>query len=156
MLDIALFGKNHPVTLKDLAERQEISAKYLEQLMIPLRTAGLVRSVRGPEGGYQLARLPADISLGEIIHLLEGPLTLVDCVNDPRFCSRRNHCVTVDIWKEIGEEVKRILERYTLEDLARLQKKKAPQELLVPGRESKRNKIRKTRQMVGLRRTRGR
>lgn len=119
MLDIALKQENGPVTSHTVAVSQGISERYLEQLLIPLKQAGLVKSIRGSQGGYTLARKPAQITVGDIIRVLEGPIAPVDCVNElyPEECERLNNCVTRRIWSRIRDSITEILDSYTLEDL---------------------------------------
>lgn len=119
MLDIALSEEDGPIANHTIAQRQEISERYLEQLLIPLKRAGLVKSIRGSQGGYRLGRAPKDISVGDIIRVLEGPLAPVDCVNElnPEDCKRADSCVTRLIWTEVRNSVTEILDSYSLEDL---------------------------------------
>jgi len=124
MLDLALnFGKD-PVSLRDIARRQEVSEKYMEHLISALRKAGLVRSIRGARGGYMLTKSPSEIRLSEIMVVLEGSMAPVDCVNDPQVCHRANLCVTRGIWAKIKETTDNILESTTLQDMVEQQKKK--------------------------------
>jgi Rrf2 family cysteine metabolism transcriptional repressor len=119
MLDLALSDETGPIASHSIAQRQEISERYLEQLLIPLKQAGLVKSVRGSQGGYRLGRDPKDISVGDIIRVLEGPLAPVDCVNElnPEDCKRADSCVTRLIWAKVRDSVAGILDSYSLEDL---------------------------------------
>jgi Rrf2 family protein len=117
MLELALSYDQGNVRLRDVAERQGVSEKYLEHLVAALKAAGLVRGMRGRHGGYTLARPPAEIPLSEIHAALEGSLAPVECVDDPEVCSREKQCVARDIWKEVRDAVKDILESTTLEDL---------------------------------------
>lgn len=122
MLDLALnYTPSEPIPLIQVAERQGISEGYLEQLMSFLRKGGLVRSVRGAQGGYFLARVPGQITAGEIIRCLEGPLGPTDCVNedDPEICERSSACVTRGIWEKIRESIAGVLDNTTLEDLCK-------------------------------------
>jgi Rrf2 family protein len=124
MLELALnYGKGN-MLLKDIAMRQEISIGYLEHLIPPLKAAGFVNASRGARGGYTLAKSPSDINLKEILLLMEGSLSPVECVDNPKFCGRINYCVTQDIWKELGEKIAQTLESTTLQDLAERQKEK--------------------------------
>lgn len=118
MLDLALYYGNGPVLLKDIAERQEISEKYLGHLVAPLKTAGLINSSRGAHGGYMLAKEPAQITLKEVIRALEGSLSLAECINSPRVCRRVPACVTRDILEEMGEKMAEVLESTSLQDMA--------------------------------------
>ena len=117
MLDIALTGSGQPVPLRDVAERQEISDKYLEQIVTQLGRAGLVRSVRGAGGGYLLTRPPAEYTVGEILRVLEGSLAPVSCATDGSCCARTDRCVTVEVWAKIQEAVAGVVDHITLADL---------------------------------------
>lgn len=124
MLDLALnYGKG-PILLKDIAKRQEISVTYLENLITPLKAAGLVKSIRGARGGYILAKPPMQIKLSEVIQILEGSLAPVECVDDPRVCYRSALCVTEDIWREVKKAIVNILESTSLQDLVERQREK--------------------------------
>lgn len=118
MLDLALNFEEGLVTVRELAARQAISAKYLEQLLASLRTAGLVRTVRGPRGGHALSKRPAEINLREIYEVFEGTEGLVECTTSPEVCNRREGCATTEIWADMYFACMEILESTTLEDLA--------------------------------------
>jgi Rrf2 family protein len=107
--------------LRSISARQEISEKYLEQLFLKLRRKGLVRSVRGPGGGYLLGRDPQKITMGAILRAVEGPLTPVFCVDDPpgKKCKRTESCRMRKFWLELGESILDCLESQTLGDLCR-------------------------------------
>jgi Rrf2 family protein len=119
MIDLAANAKEGPSTIHAIAERQEISERYLEQLLIPLKQSGLVKSVRGSQGGYMLGRAPQDISVGDIIRVLEGPLSPVDCVSEqnPDDCKRADTCVTRTIWTKVRDCIADVLDSYSLMDL---------------------------------------
>ncbi len=117
MLDLATTNSKQPVRLKDVAARQEISDKYLEQIIGILHKAGFVRSVRGAMGGYILTRDPADYTVGEILRLTEGSLSPVDCTEDPGLCPRETACATAILWRKISEAVNNVVDNVTLEDL---------------------------------------
>ncbi len=119
MLEMAMNREKGPVALHSIAKNQGISERYLEQLLIPLKRAGLVKSVRGPQGGYVLKRDPKNVTVGDIIRVLEGPISPVECVNeaDPEQCSREGQCVTRRIWTEVRDSIAGVLDSYTLEDL---------------------------------------
>jgi len=106
-----------PIPLRIIASQQGIPIKYLEQLIVPLRNTGLVRSVRGPHGGYALARSPAEIKLSWIFDTLEGPLLLAECLDDKTVCNRSNFCVTKELWAQIHWAIMELLESLTLGDL---------------------------------------
>ena len=129
MLDVALNSNGSAVPLRDVAQRQEISDKYLEQIVTQLSRAGLVRSVRGAGGGYLLTRDPAEYTVGEILRTLEGNLAPVSCVDqdDVCRCGRADQCVTVEVWREIQAAVSSVVDHITLADLVERQRKKCSQ-----------------------------
>ena len=98
LLELALAHKAAPLQIKVIAERQNISNKYLEQLVAMLKTAGLVRSIRGPHGGYLLAAPPQDIKLSDVFRTLEGPVLTVECVEYENICSSHADCATRKLW----------------------------------------------------------
>ena len=124
LLELALHEGRGPVFLKDIARQQQISLSYLEHLVSPLISGGIIRSVKGPKGGITLAKKPEDIKLIEITHLLEGSLAPVECVDNPDICERSAQCVTRDIWGEVKQAMNGVLESTTLKDLVDRQKKK--------------------------------
>jgi len=129
MLDLALnYGKG-PILLKDIARRQEISMRYLEQLIAPLKASGLVKSSRGAKGGYVLSKLPSEIKLSEIVYALEGSIEPVECVTRPQGCRRSKNCVTRDVWVDIYKAVQGIIETITLQDLVNRYLKKQPDKI---------------------------
>ncbi len=124
LLDLALQQGKGPVLLKDIASRQQIPLPYAKHLIGPLIAGGLLFSTRGAKGGVRLAKSPEQIRLKEVIGLLEGPLVLVECINDPKICNRYLSCVTRDIWTDLGKAMDRILESTTLQDLVERQRMK--------------------------------
>ena len=124
MLDLAQHYNERPVQIGEIAKRQAISVKYLEQLIIPLKKANYIKSVRGPKGGHMLAKPPDEITVGEIVNLLEGGINLCDCIKNPHVCDRSDTCVTRDIWNAMEKAVSGILETTTLQDLVELQGQK--------------------------------
>jgi Rrf2 family protein len=119
MLDLALSDAEHYVTIKTISERQDISSKYLEQIISILSRAGYVKSVRGAQGGYKLSRPAAEYTLGMILRLIEGSLVPVACMDDnPNMCPRSETCVTLDVWKRIDAAVSDVVDNITLADLA--------------------------------------
>lgn len=126
MLDLALRYEAGPVSAKEIARRQEVSTKYLESLLAMLRSAGLIRSVRGAKGGHMLARRPDRITLREIFDVLEGCDGFVQCTTDPHVCERAKTCVTQEVWARMYAACMEILEATTLEDLARRARDKTP------------------------------
>jgi Rrf2 family protein len=124
MLELALRYKEGPALLKDISKSQDISVKYLGQLIIPLKIAGLIKTTRGSHGGYFLAKAPNKITLLEIVTAVEGIFCIVECINSPEICNRSNKCITRIIWKELNNKIIETLNSYTLEDLIKLQEKK--------------------------------
>jgi len=124
MLELALLYGEGPVLLKDIAGRQDIPTSYLENLMVALRAAGLIATVRGMHGGYYLAKPPSEIRLSQIITALEGSVAPVECVDDPNRCRRAESCVARDIWSEVKQAIEGVLESITLEDLAQRYREK--------------------------------
>jgi Rrf2 family protein len=114
------------IYLKDVAKREEISEKYLSQIIIPLRGVGLVNSSRGAHGGYTLARPPGEITLRQIVEPLEGDC-LVDCVKNASACPRVGTCASRDVWVLLGGKISETLDGITLEQLARMNRDKAEQ-----------------------------
>lgn len=117
MLELASHYGEGPIELREIARKENISLKYLEQVIIPLRSAGLVKSVRGSKGGYSLAKPPSEISLNDLVEILEGPIDLTACLRDPKACQRSSSCVTRDIWKEVSDTIYRIFHGITLEEM---------------------------------------
>ena len=118
MLDLATYNTGEPVSLKDIAKRQEISEKYMEQIISMLNRAGYVRSIRGAQGGYILNGEPKDYTVGKILRVTEGDLAPVECLGaDAPKCDRRDACVTVKVWEKIAEAVNGVVDGITLADL---------------------------------------
>ena len=117
MLDLALAEPGEPIPLRNVAERQDISDKYLEQIVTPLSRAGLVRSIRGAGGGYMLTRAPSQYTVGEILRPLEGSLAPVSCVDGSKCCARSGQCVTMEVWRDIQKAVSGVVDHITLQDL---------------------------------------
>jgi Rrf2 family protein len=112
------------VILKSVSQEEDISIRYLEQIIIPLKIAKLVRSIRGAGGGYTLARDPGTINICDILHVLEGTCSLVECVEDTDHCPRTAYCAPHDIWHEATGLLKNYFESITLKDLLARQSKK--------------------------------
>ena len=124
MLDLTLHQGDKPVLLREVARRQEISSRYLEQLILNLKVAGLVKSIRGAKGGFILGRPAEDITLLEIFKASEGSLSIVECLEDMSFCKRSKMCVSRDLWLEMKKAMEEILNRWTLVKLAEQQRHK--------------------------------
>ncbi|HNR87673.1 MAG TPA: Rrf2 family transcriptional regulator [Spirochaetota bacterium] len=119
MLALGTGEKPGPTLLKDVARREQISEKYLSQIIIHLKAKGLVHASRGAHGGYELARPAAEITLREIVEPLEGDLCLVDCILRPASCPRSATCATRDVWGAMNTMILNYLDTITLEDLVR-------------------------------------
>lgn len=118
MLDLAVHNTGNPVSIKDIAARQEISDKYLEQIISNLNKAGYVKSIRGPQGGYKLTREPKQYTVGMILRLTEGSLAPVSCLEDEvNQCGRQEACVTLLLWHKLDEAIKGVVDTVTLADL---------------------------------------
>jgi Rrf2 family protein len=117
MLDIALHCAEGPVPLRAISKRQDITEKYLWHLINPLKSAGLIEATRGAHGGYVVAKPLSDISIKEIVRALEGPLTLVKCVEKPASCKKAQSCVARDVWKEVADKISDTLDSITLKDI---------------------------------------
>lgn len=118
MIDLATNQTDQPIRLKDIADRQKISVKYLEQIIATLTKAGYLLSVRGSSGGYQLKKKPKDYTVGMILRTTEGSLAPVSCVEDSEnACERREKCVTAIVWNKINEAVNAVVDGITLQDL---------------------------------------
>ena len=125
LLDLAVNTKtNSTATLKEIAQRQDISLTYLEHLVGPLIDAGLIRSIRGSKGGITLARPAREITIKHIVGVLEGPTAPVECLEHADTCPRSGSCVTQEVWDEVGKAIDKVLESKTLEDLVERQKSK--------------------------------
>ena len=129
LLDLELHYKgDSPVPLRDIAQRQNMSQAYLEQMMTHLVAGGLVRSVRGPKGGIVLTKSAKEINLKEIVELLEGPTDLVECLVNAKICPRSKLCAVRDIWYEMKIAMDHVLASTTLHDLAERQRDKGTTE----------------------------
>jgi len=115
---------NEAVILKSVSDNEEISIRYLEQIVIPLKISRLVKSIRGAGGGYTLARRPSEIKVSEILHALEGSCCLVDCVDDPDYCDRIPICATFEVWKNASNLLIDYFDSITLQDLIKISDKK--------------------------------
>ena len=118
MIDLAQNGGDQYISLKDVANRQEISMKYLEMIVSLLHKGGMVSSLRGKSGGYKLTKKPEEYTLGAILKLTEGSLAPVFCLeNGAEQCDRAENCITLPLWKKLDQMIDDCLEQYTLQDL---------------------------------------
>ncbi len=124
MVELASHYGEGPIELKEIAKKENISLKYLEQVINPLRTDGLVKAIRGAKGGYSLAKPPGEICLYDVIQTLEGPLNLLECLGDTKACPKVSSCVTREIWKEASDALSKIFYSVTLEDMVNRKREK--------------------------------
>ena len=131
MLDLATNNSGEPVSLKDVAKRQGISDKYLEQIISVLNKAGYVKSIRGAQGGYLLRKDPSEYTVGRMLRLAEGSLAPVACVEDDEVvCDRMDACVTSIVWRRINEAINGVVDSITLQDLVDWQGEKNGQYII--------------------------
>ncbi|MFC1582527.1 RrF2 family transcriptional regulator [Planctomycetota bacterium] len=117
MVDLALRGTESPLSLKELSKDQDISKKYLENIFTMLHRNGIVRSIRGAKGGYQLARDPATLTVVEILDAIDGPVELIECIETPDNCPKSRNCLTRDFWAGLEGLIKDYLRYKTLQEL---------------------------------------
>ena len=123
LLDLALHQSEKPRLIRDIAESQQISEKYISRLVISLRKAGMIRSIRGVNGGFHLAMKPEDITLLDVIEVMEGPLSIVDCVSAPQGCSHSANCAPREIWCKLNADIRDLMRGTTLADILESYKK---------------------------------
>ena len=125
MMDLAENNNGSPISLEDVAKRQDISDKYLEQIISILNKAGYVRSVRGAQGGYMLKMEPQNYTVGMILRQTEGSLAPVACIEDDEIvCDRQQQCVTSIVYKKINDAISGVVDNITLQDLVDWQNEK--------------------------------
>ncbi len=117
MFDLAQNAGNGPQTIRAIAERQLVPEQYLEQIIGALRKEGLVVSVRGAQGGYMLSRPPSEISIGELVRLLEGPVLMADCIQDADACIRSGQCPSRVVWSRLTDRINEVVDAITLQDM---------------------------------------
>jgi len=117
VLELAEYYNKGPLQLGIIAQRQDISLKYLEQIMAMLKAADFIRSIRGPRGGYMLAKAPNQIRLSDVFDCLEGHVTTVECVEDESYCARSADCIAKQLWEQVQQAVRNVLQSVTLQDL---------------------------------------
>ena len=123
MLDMAQHYDEEPIQIGDIARRVDVSVKYLEQLVIPLKKADYVKSLRGAKGGHMLSRPPNEITVGEIVKVLEGGINLTECVGNPKACEKHKNCPTRNIWEEATKAIFDKLNAITLSEIIECEKK---------------------------------
>ncbi len=124
MLDLAVNNTGENISIKAIAARQEISIKYLEQIISMLNRAGFVKSERGAGGGYRLAKAPEEYTVGMILRLTEGSLAPVACIEETEQCSRYAECATIAVWEKLNSAINHVVDNITLADLVEEQKNK--------------------------------
>jgi Rrf2 family protein len=136
VFEIARHYGNGPISIKEIAERQGISFSYLEQILHKLAKAGLIDSVRGPAGGYLLARQPSELTIGDIVRVLEGPIALSHCLEpgESADCYQADDCVARMVWAKVGAKIEEALDSISFNDL--LQRKQKEALLLKPRRKA--------------------
>ena len=117
LMDLALHQSEKPRLIRDIAKSQQISEKYISRLVIALRKGGMIRSVRGVNGGFHLAMKPEDITLLDVIEVMEGPLSIVDCVFTPKSCDRSGNCAAREIWSKLNSDIRALMSGITLADI---------------------------------------
>ncbi len=129
ILDLAMNIDGRPIFIREIAEREGLSERYLENLFLQLKRAGILDSAKGRGGGFMLARSPEEITLLEIVEAVEGRISLVECVEDETSCDKVPICAPHDVWKELAENIRTFLRGYTLKDLIDIQKRKLQEAL---------------------------
>ncbi len=122
MQELARQYGNGPVRIGEIAKQQNMSVKYLEQLIIPLRHGNFIKSVRGPKGGHMLAQAPENITVGQIVEILEGGINLASCIENPNECERACGCITRNIWEDASKVMYDKLNSITLAKLLEMEK----------------------------------
>jgi len=117
VLNLAENYNEGPIQIGRIAKHLDVSVKYLEQLIIPLKKADLIKSVRGPKGGHKLAKPPEEVTVGEIVRILEGGIDLSDCISDPAICQKTESCVTRGLWQEATDAMYDKLDSTTFADM---------------------------------------
>ena len=117
MTELALHYNKRLISSSEIAERQDLSLKYLESIIKILSRTGLTKSIRGAMGGHSLIKAPKDYTVGEVLRALEGSLSVVDCLNDDYACDRKSKCVTIVVWEKMNNAISDVVDNITLQDL---------------------------------------
>lgn len=120
LVDLAVYSEERPVSISEIAKRQDISIRYLEQLLAKLKKAGIVKSIRGAQGGYLMAKSIEEVSVGDVLRILEGDLVLVECTEltgASKSCIGSRYCVTKSVWKKINDSIEQAVDSILLKDL---------------------------------------
>lgn len=124
LIDLGVYYEGKPVFVKDIAKRQNLSERYLEHIMLTLKKAGILRSLKGGKGGYAFLKEPSEIKIREIIEILEGTISPAECVEKSQICERSQNCVARELWCSIKKEILKYLDNITLQELIEKQKEK--------------------------------
>jgi len=124
LIDLGIYYEGKPVFVKDIAKRQNLSERYLEHIMLTLKKAGILRSIKGGKGGYAFLKDPSEIRVREIVEILEGTISPVECVEKKEICGRSENCVARELWSRIKEEILKFFDGITLKELIEKQKEK--------------------------------
>jgi Rrf2 family protein len=122
LIDIGFHFNGQPIFIKDISKRQNISKIYLEQIMLVLKNAGIVRSIRGTKGGFVLEKDPADLTMQEIVAILQGPISIVDCIINKKYCPKWSKCLTRELWIQVNNAIINTLDSITLKQMIRKEK----------------------------------
>jgi len=120
IIEIAKHSSENPITRKTICDSQEISSSYLENILIILKNQGIIKTTRGPRGGYSLAKEPSTITMFDIVNVFEGSISAVHCVDDPKTCSRYANCPTKVVWEELLKVQSKVLKSFTIEKLMKI------------------------------------
>ena len=131
LMDLAIHQSEKPRLIRDIAKSQQISEKYISRLVIALRKEGMIRSVRGVNGGFHIAMKPEDITLLDVIEVMEGPLSIVDCVKAPKRCAMHVNCAPREIWCKLNDEIRDLMRQTTLADILESYKKQSARDGIV-------------------------
>jgi len=117
LIDLITHYEGKPILIKDIAKRENISERYLENIFTQLRAGGILISMKGKNGGFLLAKDPKEITIYDIVKVIDGDIVLVECIMNVLFCDKAPNCVTRELWKSLSEKIKEELQKYTLQDL---------------------------------------
>lgn len=120
IVEIAMHPSDKPVNRKTISDNQNISSSYLENILIVLKNQGIIKTIRGPKGGYILAKDPADITMLDIVNTFEGNISAVSCSEDPGTCERNEICPTKIVWDELQKAQEKVLNHFTIEKLVEI------------------------------------
>lgn len=121
LLDLALKGSQEPTSTAELSKATEVSVQFIEQIMRPLKKAGLIVSVRGAGGGHMLAKPPAEVTIGDIVRAVAGPITIASCLEPDETCTKADTCLTRTVWQRASKAMERELDSITIDELVKSQ-----------------------------------